>query len=380
MAKRDLIEMIPLFTHYPMLAKNLPHVAFGDFPTSVHRLKALGAEFGSEHLYIKRDDLSARLYGGNKIRKLEFLLGEAKQNGCQRVLTFGYAGSHQTLATAVYARALGLSSVSLLLPQPNSESVRENLLISHEHGAELHHCRDLMSGVIAAWQLLRYTIKDGRFLKIIPPGGSSPLGIVGYVNAAFELREQIEAGEMPAPDFIYVPLGTAGTAVGLMLGLKATGLKTKVVAVAVVPRKYSSPHRIKRLFRAANDFLRSRDGSFPQCDLLDDDIDIRREYLGGGYAVFTDAGRRAGEWLQTQEGIPLDGTYTAKAFAALLDDLRRSQMRKKTLLFWNTYNSRPPAVVNRSDYRRLPRRLHRYFEQEAQPWIEMRIRKTLTEK
>jgi D-cysteine desulfhydrase len=363
--------MSPLFTHYPLLAKKLPYVHLGEFPTSVHRLNALGAQWGAEQVYIKRDDLSARPYGGNKIRKLEFLLGETKLKGCQRVLTFGYAGSHQTLAAAVFARMLGLSSVSILLPQPNAESVRQNLLASRRCGAELHHCRHLLSCLFAAgWQLLRYKIKDGRFPKIIFPGGTSALGIVGYVNAAFELKQQIDAGDVPEPDFIYVPLGTAGTAVGLMLGLKAAHLKTRVVAVAVVPAEYSSKRRIKRLFRAANDFLCARDRSFPRFELVEEDLDIRREYLGGGYGVFTDAGRRAAEWLQTHEGIALDGTYSAKTFAALLDDLRQPAMRKKTLLFWNTYNSRELATtISADDFRQLPRSVHKYFEEETQPWI-----------
>ncbi len=364
--------MIPLFTHYPMLAKKLPYLALGEFPTPVHRLSALGAHWGADQVYIKRDDLSARVYGGNKIRKLEFLLGETKLKGCQRVLTFGYAGSHQTLAAAVFARTLGLSSVSILLPQPNAETVRQNLLASHRCGAELHHCCHLASWLFAAgWQLLRYKIKDRRFPKIIFPGGTSTLGIVGYVNAAFELKQQIDAGDVPEPDSIYVPLGTAGTAVGLMLGLKAAHLKTQIVAVAVVPARYSSKRRIKRLYRAANDFLCARDRTFPRCEWLDDDLDVRREYLGGGYGIFTDAGRRAAEWLQTHEGIPLDGTYTAKAFAALLDDLRDVEMRKKTLLFWNTYNSRELATTNSADdFRQLPRSVQKYFEEEIQPWID----------
>ena len=371
--------MIPLFYLYPRLAQNLPHVSLGEFPTPVHKLTKLGAELGTQHLYIKRDDLSARPYGGNKVRKLEFLLGEAAQREeVNRILSFGYAGSNHTLATAIYTRALGLASIAMLLPQPNAEYVRQNLLVSHAYGAELHHCRNIVTWLLATgYQLCRCKIKEGCFPTIISPGGTSTLGIVGYVNAAFELKQQIAAGDIPEPDFIYVALGSAGTAVGLMLGLKAAQLRTRVVAVAVVPARLAAMGRIKRLFRVANAFLHSRDGSFPLIELSEREIDIRRDYLGAGYGAFTDAGRRAAQLAYTHEGIPLDGTYTAKALAALSDDLRKAETRAKVLLFWNTFNSRDlPVGTNQNDYRQLPRGLHSYFEKDTQTWIEFRRAET----
>ena len=131
--------MLPLFEQYPALSEKMPHVHLGEFPTPIKHLKAAGKEIGIDSLYLKDDGSSGRKYGGNKIRKLEFLLGDALRRGAKNVLTFGFAGSNHALATAVYAQKLGLKSISILLAQPNSHYVRRNLLLSHACGAEIHH-------------------------------------------------------------------------------------------------------------------------------------------------------------------------------------------------------------------------------------------------
>jgi D-cysteine desulfhydrase len=256
----------------------------------------------------------------------------------------------------------------MLLPQLNAEYVRQNLLKSYYCGAELHMCRTVISGLVAAaYQLFRHRFRSGRFPKIIPAGGSSPLGALGYVNAAFELLSQINAGLLPEPDFIYVPLGTAGTAVGLMLGLRAANLKSRVISVSVVKKQYATAARIKRLFAATNSMLHAMDQTFPLFSLSTEDIHIRYSYFGGEYARFTEEGLRAARLLYQHEGIKLDGTYTSKAFAALLDDMKKPAMKNK-VLFWNTCNSRD--VVKNVDYRQLGRAFHHYFEEAVQLWID----------
>ncbi len=364
--------MIPLFHHFPSLREKLPYVALGDFPTPVQPLSRLGATFGTDNLFIKRDDLSGPILGGNKIRKLEFFLGEARQANANHVLTFGYAGSNHTLATTIYAQVLGLTCTCMLLPQLNAEYVRQNLLMSYHCGAELHLCRTVITGLAAtAYQLFRHRLRSGKFPKIIPAGGSSPLGAIGYVNAALELASQINEGLLPEPDFIYVALGTAGSAVGLMLGLRAANLKSRVIAVRVVKKKYANTTRIKHLFTATNSFLHARDRTFPLFELSSADIHIRHGYFGGEYAFFTKEGRRAASLLCKHEGIKLDGTYTSKALAAVLDDLKKPEMKNKIVLFWNTCNSKDfSEVIKNIDYRELDRSFHRYFEEEAQTWID----------
>lgn len=184
--------MIQLFEQYPLLKEKIPYVQLGEVPTPIKHLRNLGKEIGTDYLYLKHDGLSSSIYGGNKIRKLEFLIGDALHKGVKEVLTFGFAGSNHSLATAVYAQKLGLKSVSILLAQPNAQYVRRNLLLSHVCGAEIHHFKNEMAAYIPTTIIfLRKKIKQGKFPYIIGPGGSSPLGTIGYVNAGFE-PERVE--------------------------------------------------------------------------------------------------------------------------------------------------------------------------------------------
>jgi D-cysteine desulfhydrase len=368
--------MIPVFERYPLLRDKLPYVSLGEFPTPVQKLDRLGSDIGLDHLYIKRDDLSGKLYGGNKIRKLEFLLGHALRAKVKGVFTFGFAGSSQSLATAICTKQTGLKSISMLKHQPNAQHIRGNLLMNHYYGAELHQHPNILFlpfsvnksiGTVATfYQLLRYRLKYGHFPQVIRNGGSSPLGTTGFVNAAFELKQQIMQGEIPEPDCIYVAVGSMGTAVGLMLGLKAANLKSRVVCVRVVDEKTANVRKVLKLLYKTNTFLHSIDPSFPKFEFSEKDIEIRHSFLGQGYALPTKEGMEAKAQIERKEGINLEGTYTGKAFAALIDNARKQDLRDKVVLFWNTYNSRDFSdVITNADYRQLPRCFHRYFEEEV---------------
>ena len=368
-APTDGRETFRLFKDYPQLAARLPHVSLGRFPTPVEELGRVGDAIGLDRLYIKRDDLSGAVYGGNKVRKLEFLLGDALRARAREVVTIGFAGSNHALATAIYANQLGLRSTSLLMPQVNARYVRRNLLASYCHKAQLQHSANLP---ILAWGLLRKLLQGRRqfgvFPRIIPAGGSCPLGVLGYVNAAFELREQIRAGEMPTPDLIYVPLGSMGTAVGLMLGLKAVGLPTQVIAVRVIEQRFANLSKLVRLFRGTASLLRRLDPTFPNLRIDPAEPSIREDCLGDGYARFTEKAVNAADLMRGHTGIILNGAYSAKAFSAILDDASRWILKGKTILFWNTYNSRDlSAMASGVDYHQLPKAFHRYFEQDVQP-------------
>ena len=363
--------MRALFKYFPRLEETLPHVMLADLPTPVERLDRFGEAIGTGSLYIKRDDLSAPWYGGNKVRKLEFLLGEALRNDAREVMTFGCAGSNHATATAIYARMLGLHSISMLLPQPNARSVRRNLLLSHKNGAEIHMYKSssrLKAGVIL--QYARHRLAKGREPYLIPPGGSSPLGCVGYVNAAFELRQQIEARLLPEPDVVYVAAGTTGTAVGLMLGLRAAGLRTQVMLVRVTAESFVNSRRIMQLLGETNALLEDGDPSFPglRFDEAGVSKNLRHDFYGEQYGLYTDESVAALRLMKDTQGIVLEGTYTGKACAALISDARRGLLKEKTALFWNTYNSRDlsPEIAN-VDYHNLPKACHRYFEEEVQP-------------
>jgi len=368
-----LTRMIPLFEYYPPLEDKLPYVSLGEFPTPVQKLDRLGEDLGINNLYIKRDDLSGKVYGGNKIRKLEFLLGNALRTGVKEVLTFGGAGSNHALATAIYAQQVGLKSISMLIHQPNAHYVRHNLLMSHYCGAELHLYPNIpvimpLTTPLVAYQLLRHRLKYGRSPQVIPTGGSSPLGVIGFVNAAFELKEQIMKGEMPEPDYIYVAAGTTGTAVGLMLGLRAANLKSRVISVRVTGENLANSTKMVKLIRRTNYLLHSLDMSFPELEFSEVDTDFRHNFFGQQYALFTKEGMEAVNRMKESEGIKLDGTYTGKAFAALIDDVNKQDLRDKVVLFWNTLNSRDFSdAIATVDYHQLPGCFHRYFEEEVQP-------------
>jgi len=360
---------LPLFKDYPRLAGQLPHVSLGRFPTPVEKLEQVGNAIGLKNLYIKRDDLSGTVYGGNKVRKLEFLLGDALRRNAKEVITFGFAGSNHALATALYANQLGLGSISLLLSQVNAHYVRRNLLASQYFKADLRHYENwtlLSLGLL--WKLLRGGMKYGTFPLLIPAGGTCPRGIAGYVNAAMELKGQIITGEMPEPDFIYVPLGSMGTAVGLTLGLKAAGLKCRIIAVRVIEKRLANEKKMARLFQETALFLRKLDPEFPELLLGEDDWTVRDDCLGGGYACFTEKAMKAASLMREKAGIILNGTYSAKAFSALLDDAEKQVLKGKTVLYWNTYNSRDLSkFAAEVDHHRLPPAFHRYFEEDVQP-------------
>jgi D-cysteine desulfhydrase len=368
--------VIPLFEQYPLLREKLAYVPLGEFPTPVQNLERLGAELSVGQLYIKRDDLSGKIYGGNKPRKLEFILGSALRSKAKEVMTFGGAGSNHALATAIYARQVGLKSISMLIPQPNAQYVRRNLLMSHYCGAELHLCGTGLESVInvplvyvaTTYQLLRHRLRKGQLPRIISPGGSSPLGVTGFVNAALELRRQITSGEMPEPEYIYVACGSMGTAAGLTLGLRVAKLGGHVVSIGVRRGKSTDTRVMIKLINKTNSFLCSLDASFPRFEFSETDVDIRHDYFGKRYALFTDEGMEAVSLMRECEGIKLDGTYTGKALAALKHDAKNGSLRGKAVLFWNTLNSRDFSdAISDLDYHDLPRRFHRYFEEEVQP-------------
>ncbi|MGD0058339.1 MAG: pyridoxal-phosphate dependent enzyme [Verrucomicrobiia bacterium] len=351
------------------LREQLPYVSLGRFPTPVERLAALGRAIGVEQLYIKRDDLSGDSYGGNKVRKLEFLLGDALRVKAREVITFGFAGSNHSLATAYYAKQLGLKCTALLLPQVNAHYVRRNLLASFHQQTELHHYATptrLRLGLLGKlWQSRR---QFGVWPRLIPPGGSCPLGAAGYVNAALELNDQIAGGAMPVPARIYVPLGSMGTAAGLILGLAIAGLNCEVAAVRVIEERLNPPRNLHRLLQRTDALLRRLDPATPRFRWPPPNLILRSDCLGDGYGRFTGTGIRAAVLMQRHAGIPMNGTYSAKAFAALLADAANGTLAGKTILFWNTYNSRDLAAMTAdADYRQLPTGFHRYFESDVQP-------------
>jgi len=356
--------MIPLFSQFKNLQGKLAHYKIANLPTPISRLNNLGSHLNVSNLYIKEDDKTGEPYGGNKVRKLEFLIGEALAFDVKAVITFGYAGSNHATATAVHTKEAGLKCISVLLPQHNAQYLRDNLLMSYRYGAELHHYpTNLSLRFNTFFNLLKYRVANNHLPYWIPPGGSSPTGIIGFVNAAFELKEQIDHGLLEEPDLIYVASGSIGTSVGLVLGLNAIGIKTKVMVIRVIDSSFVNMKQFEVLYKATEKLLQKNDPSFPSTDFNQANFEIRNEFYGNGYALSTKDSIAAFNFIREKEGVILDPTYSSKALAALISDAENGQLKDKTVLYWNTYNSFDMTpFTSKTSYRSLPKSFHQYFE------------------
>ena len=365
--------MMPLFERFPVLAQRLPWTPLATLPTPLEEASRLLEGAPVAAFSVKQDGVSGAPYGGNKVRKLEFLLGHALREGARTVLTFGAAGSNHALATAVYARKLGLNSVSMLVPQPPARTVQRNLLYGHLQGAELNYYLGKSRVALGTLgQFVRRKCLEGRFPQVIPPGGSSPLGCCGFINAALELHQQVRDTGASPPEVVYVASGTMGSAVGLLLGLRLAGLNTVVQAIRVTSPPYTSPEKARALYEATQRYLHALDPSFPSAPFPEEQFVLRDEFLGEKYGVYTPEGLEAIQRAREHAGLRLEGTYTGKALAALLADARNGLLADKHVVFWNTYNAVDfSEAIAGQDYHALPGDFHAYFEGSLQDSEEL---------
>lgn len=347
--------MLPLFERYPLLREKLPYISLGEFPTPVEKLERLGQAINAPNLYAKREDLSGKLYGGNKVRALEFLLGDTLQANNKQIMAVGFPASCQALAQAIYARQLGIKSLAVLFPQVRSEQGRRHLLIYQSIGADVQAL-----GLPILMRLIKYRIQHGHFPKFME--ASSPLGMAGYVCAGFELKEQVDRGLLPEPDLVYVGLATMGTAVGLTLGFKAAGLKCRVVSVHLGNPRATSKNMAK-LFRETNELLHSYDSSYPNFEVSENDFDVHYDFKRPKGKLLNEAGVQAMKQVKELSNLQLDEMFTANAFAALIADADKGLLKDKTVLWWNSYNSIDFSdQIATADYHKLPKAFHHYFE------------------
>ena len=318
---------------------------------------------------MKNEGLYGTVYGGNKPRMLEFVLADVLAKKARTILTFGGLGTNHGLATALYGREQGLRTVLLLLDQPVDDIVRRQLCWFQQLGAILYYTGKMPRTVVTAlFLLLRHASwRRGRLPYLLLPGGSTAMGTVGYVNGALELAEQVAAGELPEPENVVVALGSGGTAAGLSLGLRLAGLKTRVVAVRISDKLPLTPETVAGLANRAARLMRKKGADLSSTKIEPASITVFSDWLGQGYGYPTPEGKRAQELLQEKEDFALDLTYTAKAMAALLALLEDGRLGEGPTLYWHTYSAFPSPLPQPGpeDYRRLPRVLHRFFEDKA---------------
>jgi 1-aminocyclopropane-1-carboxylate deaminase/D-cysteine desulfhydrase-like pyridoxal-dependent ACC family enzyme len=310
-------------------------IRLGHYPTPVQRANGL-SEPGSE-LWIKRDDLTHDVYGGNKVRKLETILGPMLEQGAKRVVTVGAVGSHHVLATVYFGRRAGLEVEAVLVPQPRTDHVVQTLRAGLGLGLQAFPVGSWGAAPLA---IARRIAAGARFVQV---GGSSVDGSMAYVAAGRELAQQVRRGELPEPDVCVVALGSGGTAAGLAAGFAAEGMRTRVVGVCV-----STPPwllRVASLWLARACARRNRGSADDRAAPGGNFAGIRRRltmdrrFLGGGYAHPTEAGAEATERAREHLGIALDPTYTAKTFASALWHVRAR--RYERVLYWHTLSSAP---------------------------------------
>jgi D-cysteine desulfhydrase len=370
-----------LFTTFPELEGRLALAPLGDFPTPVDDLAEVMRAAGAPGFpaWVKRDDVSSPVYGGNKVRTLEVLFGAAKAAGKTRIYATGAFGSNHAAATVLHAPRAGLEPGLVLFPQPFSEAALENLrvvLSRRPPTVALAHWSTLPFGMSIA---RRRAAREGVRAEVMVPGGATPEGGLGYVSAALELAHQIEAGAMPRPDTVVVGVGSTCTSAGLLVGFhhaarlgigfvgsRGEPAPPKLVSVRVTPWPVTAPWRIARLaVRISRELARLADDPSLEVSYgaLRSHLEVDGRYLGKGYGYPTETGREAIELFSALRGLALDTTYSGKSAASVIARARRGE--GGPILFWSTKSTVPLPEVTPDMLEWAPPVMRRWMERGA---------------
>ncbi len=306
-------------------------IALGRRPTPVEHLPELSRIFEGPEIYIKRDDLTGVGLSGNKVRKLEFLLAEAREQNCDCVITCGGAQSNHARTTAVAAAKVGLGC-HLVLRDAAQARIDGNLFINHLVGAEVHNVTaDEYEQVEEVMHALATKLSgDGHCPYVIPEGGSNETGALGYMLAVKELSEQLRERNLRL-DHIVVPVGSGGTLAGLLLGKYLFDLPATIYGINVCDDKAYFVRVVGKLLKAT---VRKFD---LQIDVPRSAIRIIDGYVGKGYGLCGQEEIDIIKLVAMREGLILDPVYTGKAMLGLSEQIREGTFRaSETVLFWHT--------------------------------------------
>ena len=311
-----------------MLADKLSRVSIAHLPTPLEPLPRLTAQLGGPELWIKRDDQTGLATGGNKARKLEFLVADALAQGADTLITAGAAQSNHARQTAAAAAKFGLARV-LVLRGEEPPQVLGNLLLDRLLGAEVRWAGDLPLPEAMA-QVAEELRAAGRCPYVVPYGGSNVVGASGYVVAMEELLAQSAERDIRF-DQVVLASSSGGTQAGLMVGARALGYEGRILGISVDPRAEPLRHTLAGLATATADHMGLGLTYVPE------DFAVNDDYLGGGYGVVGELEREAIRTMARAEGILLDPVYTGRAFGGLLDLIRRGVFAPgERVLFWHT--------------------------------------------
>ncbi len=325
------MRSIPIFKIAPRLQNSW--ISLIEQTTPVYRLSKFSQAFNHSQLYVKREDLTSDLYGGNKVRNLEFILGKALSLNAEGVVAIAPVGSNYIAALAAQSKKVNLP-VQVYHFQPHlSEQMIKHAYYSLKMGADLKlypggYARSLMQ---ASLQYAFNNITNKQNLFYSPVGGSNLDGALGHVNSFLEMLEQVNRGEIPSPDVLVVGVGTCGTMAGLLAAKYLMNHPVKIVGIRCVDKIYCNKSRIARL---ANQLLNNLGVSF-KIKLKDIHLVSHGEVRYGESSLQT---KDLADLMKSQEGIILDTTYTTKVISSLVELLKCSDFKSKNILYWHTFS------------------------------------------
>lgn len=297
-------------------------------PTALEQLPRLSKHLDGPQLYIKRDDQTGLATGGNKTRKLEFLVAEALAQGCDHLVTMGSAQSNHCRQTAAAAARSGLGC-SLVLRGEAPPEISGNLLLDELLGAHLYWTGERSRSEVMAEVVDELRTMDRRPYAI-PLGGSNVIGATGYVLAMEELMVQLESENINV-DFIVVASSSGGTQAGIVLGAEVAGYNGQILGISIDQPAEALQTHVAALATATATHLGLGMLSLAERVRVNDD------YLGEGYAIVGDLERDAIRTMAQREGILLDPVYTGRAMGGLIDLIRWGAFSQgQTVLFWHT--------------------------------------------
>jgi D-cysteine desulfhydrase family pyridoxal phosphate-dependent enzyme len=304
---------------------DIPRLRFAHLPTPVEELPRLTEHLNGPRIFVKRDDQTGLAFGGNKTRKLEFLVAEALQRSAKTLITGGALQSNHCRQTAAAAARFGLECI-LVLNGEMPDHPSANLLIDELFGAEIVTIADRAFRDQTLQETYDKAVADGRKPYLVTYGGSNPTGALGY---AFAMEEFLQQGV--DADWILFGTSSGGTHAGLVLGQRVFGYRGKVLGISIDEPEEWLKARVSSLASDASEKLGERI-EFRRADIL-----ANEEYCQAGYGVLTETEREAVKLFAKYEGLLLDPVYTGRAAAGMIDLIRKGFFKKdETVLFWHT--------------------------------------------
>lgn len=314
-----------------MRIDSLPRFPLAHLPTPLEELKALSRELTGPNILIKRDDQTGLALGGNKTRKLEFLLGAALAKGADALITLGAVQSNHCRQTAAAAAKAGLRC-ELILNGKKPEQANGNLLLNEILGANLHWI-ERSQRAVKLQELDAQLRAQGRKPYLIPVGGSNGVGATGYVVAMLELAEQLRASGRRL-DHLLFGTSSGGTQAGIILGARIMGFRGQLHGLSIDkndPEHFEYETEVAQIANDCAEYIGS------DVRVTRDDVKVVYGYKGEGYGVVGDLERDAIRLMARSEGIVLDPVYAGRAFGALVDLIRKKVFKLgETILFWHT--------------------------------------------